>query len=63
MLIGISQNTYPLLINEVGVLSTNNSFGKYNGIIEMMKSSVTGITARSKFFTSSYYTEIPALSP
>jgi hypothetical protein len=59
----LSQNTYPVLINEVGVLSTNNNFGKYNAIIEMMKSSVTGITARSKFFTYSNYTDIPALSP
>ena len=59
----LSQTTYPVLINEVGVLSTNNNFGKYNAIIEMMKNSVTGITARSKFFTYSNYTEIPALSP
>jgi hypothetical protein len=59
----LSQTTYPVLINEVGVLSTNNSFGKYNSIIEMMKSSITGITARSKFVFYSTYTDIPALCP
>ena len=42
----LSQTTYPVLINEVGVLSTNNNFGKYNSIIEMMKSSITGITVK-----------------
>ena len=57
----LSQTTYPILINEVGVLSTNNSFGKYNSIIEMMKSSITGITARSKFLSYSNYADIPAL--
>ena len=57
----LSQNTYPLLINEVGVISTNNNFGKYNSLIEMMKSSITGRTARSKFFSYSVFTDIPAL--
>jgi hypothetical protein len=59
----ISQTTYPILINEVGVLSTNNNFGKYTGIIEMIKSSITGTTARSKFVSYSNYTDIPALCP
>ena len=59
----LSQTTYPILINEVGVLSTNNIFGKYNSLIEMMKSSITGITARSKFVSYSTYTDIPALCP
>src|SRR6476620_6443158 len=57
----LSQTTYPVLINEVGVLSTNNNSGKYNSIIEMMKSSITGITARSKFVSFSTYTDLPAL--
>jgi len=59
----ISQNTYPVLINEVGALSASNGFGKYTGILEMMKNSVTGITARSKFSTYLDFMEIPALSP
>ena len=57
----LSQTTYPVLINEVGVLSTNNNSDKYNSIIEMMKSSITGITARSKFVSFSTYTDLPAL--
>lgn len=59
----ISQSTYPVLINEVGMLTPSNGFNRYTGIIEMMKSSVTSITARSKFYGYTDFVEIPALSP
>jgi hypothetical protein len=58
----VSADTYPKLVNEPGNLYTNLK-GRFNGVIEMIKSSVEGKTARSKFFDYKNYQEIPALSP
>jgi hypothetical protein len=59
----ISKNTYPKLVNEIGALS-NNSYGKYTNIIEIIKHSVESITVRGKFMNNNNnsYQDIPALS-
>ncbi len=58
----ISKDTYPILVNEVGSLSTNNYSGKQVSIIETIKHSVESITCRGKYFEGKNYQEIAALS-
>jgi hypothetical protein len=58
----ISKDIYPVLVNEVGLLSINH-FGKYTSIIELTKHSVENITCRGKYFEGKNYQEILALSP
>ncbi len=54
-----------MMINEIGMLSssTSNNFDRYTRIIEMMKNSITSITARGKFYNYTDFTEIPVYSP
>ena len=47
----VSKDTYPKLVNEIGALS-NNSYGKYTNIIEMIKHSVESTTVRGKFMNN-----------
>ena len=59
-----SRDTYPKLVNEIGALS-NNTYGKYTHIIELIKHSVESITVRGKFMNNNNnnsYQDIPALS-
>lgn len=58
----ISKSTYPYLINETGVLSSN-TFGKYNSIIELIKHSIESTICRGKYYEGLNYKEILALSP
>lgn len=58
----VGRDTYPKIINEIGAMSTD-SYGKYRNIIEIMKSSVEGITARGRYHDYNNYQESPALSP
>ena len=44
----ISKDTYPIVMNEVGSLSTNN-FGKYTPIIEAIKHSIENRVCRGKY--------------
>jgi hypothetical protein len=57
----ISKDTYPIVMNEVGSLSTNN-FGKYSSIIEAMKHSIESRVCRGTHIERRYH-EILALSP
>jgi hypothetical protein len=59
----ISKDTYPILVNEVGSLSTNNYNGKQVAVIEAIKHSVESTTCRGKYFEGKNYQEILALSP
>ncbi len=58
----VSKDTYPILVNEVGPLYTNN-FGRYTSIVEQIKHSVENITCRGRFYEGKTYQEILALSP
>ncbi len=58
----VGRDTYPRIVNEVGAMSTD-SYGKYRNIIEIIKSSVEGITARGRYHDYNNYQESPALSP
>jgi Bifunctional DNA primase/polymerase, N-terminal len=58
----VSKDTYPILVNEVGNLSTN-TYGKYTSITELIKHSVENTTCRGKYFEGKNYQEILALSP
>jgi hypothetical protein len=58
----VSEDTYPKLVNEPGNLYMNLK-GRFSGVIEMIKSSVEGKNARSKFFDYKNYQKIPALNP
>ncbi len=58
----ISKDTYPTLVNEVGVLSENKN-GRYTAINETIKYSIEGIVCRGKFSEGKFYQEILALSP
>lgn len=58
----ISKDTFPVLVNEVGSLSTN-SHGKYFLSSKSIKNSIENVNCRSKFIEGKYFVEIPALSP
>jgi hypothetical protein len=57
----ISKDTYPIVMNEVGSLSTNN-FLKYTPIIEAIKHSIENRVCRGKHIDKRYQ-EILALNP
>lgn len=59
----ISKDTYPILVNEVGVLSTNNRYGRYASISELIKHSIESYICRGKFNEGKYHQDILALSP
>jgi hypothetical protein len=58
----ISNNTYPVLVNEIGSLYETGRFDRYKAIKETIKHCVESTTVRGKFIDQKYE-EIPALSP
>ena len=55
----ISQNTFPIVVNECGALGED----KYKHLVEMIKNLVENKVARGKFTGRHTYSEIPALNP
>jgi hypothetical protein len=54
----ISQDTFPIVVNECGALGEE----KYRNLVEMLKNLVENKVARGKFTGRHTYGEIPALS-
>jgi hypothetical protein len=54
----LSKTTYPITVNEVGGLGDN----RHRPLLEMFKTAIEGMTARSKFIRKIHYTNIPALA-
>jgi hypothetical protein len=54
----LSKTTYPITVNEVGSLGDN----RHRPLLEMFKTAIEGMTARSKFIRKTHYTNIPALA-
>ncbi len=59
----ISKDTYPILVNEVGALSTNNKYGRSASISELIKHSIESSVCRGKFNDGKHHQDILALSP
>ena len=55
----ISQDTFPIVVNECGALGEE----QYKHLVEMIKNIVENKVARGKFTGRHTYSEIPALSP
>jgi hypothetical protein len=54
----LSKTTYPITVNEVGSLGDS----RHRPLLEMFKTAIEGMTARSKFIRKTHYTNIPALA-